>query len=899
MTSPWHVSLILLLVFSSSVNVRSQATIEHDVIFFIDGSLSVTNTNFRKQINAVFAKYIDQWPVSEDGVHVGFIAYSSQLDVVHLNGNTTELAQKTQNLIYEGRASNAHLAFEQALIMFTSAHSIRSGSVQSIIMLTDGTVRLPLDTRTAAEACRDYGVNIYVIGIGSNVRLLESLWYTGNISRVYNNDTFDDVLPAIDIGLPAAVPTSVTSTIVVSTGIQSSQSTSTVSPNPRIDSSGSTQTAQTSTSTPPIPSSSSINVGPTSTSTQPIPQPIPSSSSINVGSTTTLTQPIPSSSSINEGPTTTSSQPIPSSSSINVGPTTTSTQPIPSSSSINVGSTTTSTQPIPSSSSINVGPISTSTQPIPSSSSINLSPTTASTPFIQSTSSINSPTAAPTQPFQSSPSIKYSTTPTPTQVMQSSSSMWSSTTLATLQSTSTTSTTPPKQSPYTTLPLTTTTYNQPSSPIPSRSDLAFSTSRLASTGYPHTTTPVNPSSIVPTSTYSVTPTASTPPDDDDEPGDDDTFNVTDEAGICARAVKMNSFLFAPHPDDCDKYIQCHVSQDRRITASVRACPRGLFWNQAKFACDKPGEECNRECRDPCRGKDDGDTYKMEGGCGLFWECVDGVAQGRSCKPRYAFIPGHGCVYRPECRYVDIRRRRCDATCDLTPNEDNTKFIIPLKTGWLTSSCLFGTEFDLASCSCRANENFDKDCPYMAWMDGASEAYNTTSDNNDTSVAPAGPMCESRVLIHHDSNRPLAIRFRYRYSDDGDDDDNATSSPQAQVLVRSRECQKGGTCSLVDDGSNLSLEIVSGNGIFVSSSIPLLGLNQTAWRDVRVVYSKGEITMEITVGQLTYTSYIKGDPHIQVGVCGWDVGKAGDLENYGDFTGDIQQVQISRCFDYGI
>ncbi|KAK0040082.1 transcription initiation factor TFIID subunit 12, partial [Biomphalaria pfeifferi] len=71
-----------------------------------------------------------------------------------------------------------------------------------------------------------------------------------------------------------------------------------------------------------------------------------------------------------------------------------------------------------------------------------------------------------------------------------------------------------------------------------------------------------------------------------------SFNDTDlDAGLCLYADAKQGFGFAPHPQDCDKYIQCFLSNDRNVTASIRYCPRGLFWNQEKLTCVKP-DGCN-------------------------------------------------------------------------------------------------------------------------------------------------------------------------------------------------------------------------------------------------------------------------------------------------------------------
>uniref|UniRef100_A0A2C9M7S9 Laminin G domain-containing protein n=1 Tax=Biomphalaria glabrata TaxID=6526 RepID=A0A2C9M7S9_BIOGL len=143
-------------------------------------------------------------------------------------------------------------------------------------------------------------------------------------------------------------------------------------------------------------------------------------------------------------------------------------------------------------------------------------------------------------------------------------------------------------------------------------------------------------------------------------------------------------------------------------------------------------------------------------------------------------------------------------------------------------------------------------------------------------------------------QPLALRFRYRRAPSP-----GAGNQREEILIRSRECSSGGLFALTEDGETLKVRLISKKGQIVVSSLPLLGLNDTDWRQVRVEYSKGELTMSVSTGRLTYTSFNKGGAHIQVGVCGWLVGDPADLvKNVGSYTGELQEVYLSRCFEYG-
>ncbi|KAH9519383.1 hypothetical protein Btru_075418 [Bulinus truncatus] len=422
----------------------------------------------------------------------------------------------------------------------------------------------------------------------------------------------------------------------------------------------------------------------------------------------------------------------------------------------------------------------------------------------------------------------------------------------------------------------------------SRSQDRWSVSTHWTIQHSSTALPSEPSSVIVTPPPA--PPTTLPPDTRGGDGSV-SFNDTDlEAGVCVFAHSKQGFGFAPHAQDCDKYFQCHLSDDGKVTASVRYCPRGLFWSQENLTCVEPSG-CNSvsTCRDPCEFKDDGDTYRMEGGCGMYWECHKGVSRGRSCRREEAYIPGRGCEYSPDCPYVKLASGHCDDTCDAHPLSDRSGYWTQGNFGRYKVTCLDSTRFDLASCSCKYQRYFDPVCQFKTVLE-----YNPDQWTNDTFTRTKTDRCEN-ICVHPRSNRPLALTLSYRRGSVA----GSRTMQKEEVLVRSKECNKGGLFALTEDGEALKVRIFSKSGQSVVTSLPLLGLNTTAWKQVSIEYSRGNVVITVSTGQLTYTVFTKGGPQVQVGVCGWQVGDPGDLSTVVDrFTGDFKQARLSRCFDYG-
>lgn len=65
-------------------------------------------------------------------------------------------------------------------------------------------------------------------------------------------------------------------------------------------------------------------------------------------------------------------------------------------------------------------------------------------------------------------------------------------------------------------------------------------------------------------------------------------------GPCDNCKMINGIGFNPHPDDCDKFVQCYFGTKGQLRVAYRQCPFGQYWDQSVLTC-RPSEyvECEK------------------------------------------------------------------------------------------------------------------------------------------------------------------------------------------------------------------------------------------------------------------------------------------------------------------
>ncbi|MFT5485471.1 MAG: hypothetical protein ACI9JL_003665 [Paracoccaceae bacterium] len=174
-----------------------------DVMFVLDGSGSVSSSNFHTQITATQG-YISTLqngvpgilrdpgpPVAPDllgaDLNVGIVQFSASANLeLGLTGNLATVNTALDNMNQLNSHTNHADAFTQAAAEL--AANGRAGAQQAIVLITDGIANEPnagpihpfLAAINAAQTAKDDGILIFAIGVGNDIQLFDLENYASN-----------------------------------------------------------------------------------------------------------------------------------------------------------------------------------------------------------------------------------------------------------------------------------------------------------------------------------------------------------------------------------------------------------------------------------------------------------------------------------------------------------------------------------------------------------------------------------------------------------------------------------------------------------------------------------------------------------------------------------------------
>ena len=141
-----------------------------DIVFLVDSSTSVSETNFKKIINFI-KHFLTEADIDRGAVRVGVAIYSTSVYVqFDLNDYSTkeEIFDALDKIKYRYGSTNIAHAFR---VMRTKMFTIENGDRPEIknigIIITDGVSNIEhYETVPQAHLAQDAGIHIYAIGVG-------------------------------------------------------------------------------------------------------------------------------------------------------------------------------------------------------------------------------------------------------------------------------------------------------------------------------------------------------------------------------------------------------------------------------------------------------------------------------------------------------------------------------------------------------------------------------------------------------------------------------------------------------------------------------------------------------------------------------------------------------------
>ncbi|XP_071120172.1 protein PIF-like [Mytilus edulis] len=171
------------------------------------------------------------------------------------------------------------------------------------------------------------------------------------------------------------------------------------------------------------------------------------------------------------------------------------------------------------------------------------------------------------------------------------------------------------------------------------------------------------------------------------------------SGPCEHCELRNGVGYNPHPEDCDKFIQCYFGENNEIVGAYRQCPWGQYWDQEVLTC-RPAENvvCHKEkCRLPGLLSYPYGNIKNNR---AYWKCNLGKSVSLCCPEGYLYRPYQGCVEfngkTETCPPIVFH----EGACDMRPVFGNATYYERIVHGnWIRMPCAPGTHYDPTECAC--------------------------------------------------------------------------------------------------------------------------------------------------------------------------------------------------------
>ena len=181
-----------------------------DLFFVLDESGSVGSNNYQLMKNFV-NDLIDSFPIGQNNVRVGLMAFSSGFTIHFTLGeynNASSLKQAVTNILYRGGETNTAGALQATRqYAFTEANGGRSipGLPKVVVVITDGRSNSFSATMTAATELHNEGIFVFAIGIaGANMNELNVIATRSSYAVLI--DSFDSqLLQALQVDVSEAV----------------------------------------------------------------------------------------------------------------------------------------------------------------------------------------------------------------------------------------------------------------------------------------------------------------------------------------------------------------------------------------------------------------------------------------------------------------------------------------------------------------------------------------------------------------------------------------------------------------------------------------------------------------------------------------------------------------------
>lgn len=163
-----------------------------DFIFLVDGSDSITSTDFNK-LRDTLIHLMDRLHIGPGEARMGVIVYSSKITKrIPLTGDKALLRSELSNLRQPRTGTNTAVGIEAMRTMFTEQYKT-TGVPKVGIVITDGLSLDPGETIRVAFLAKNDGINMYAVGVSNLIDRMELAGIASTDEQILTVDNFGEL----------------------------------------------------------------------------------------------------------------------------------------------------------------------------------------------------------------------------------------------------------------------------------------------------------------------------------------------------------------------------------------------------------------------------------------------------------------------------------------------------------------------------------------------------------------------------------------------------------------------------------------------------------------------------------------------------------------------------------
>lgn len=201
---------------------------------------------------------------------------------------------------------------------------------------------------------------------------------------------------------------------------------------------------------------------------------------------------------------------------------------------------------------------------------------------------------------------------------------------------------------------------------------------------------------------------------------------------CSKGRFVDGIAYTSKPRSCTEFLQC-FQEAGSLKVRVVRCPFETFFDDQHSVCRH--HEQQMCLTDPCSDRMM-TSYDHQGNCRAYWSCVRGQSVPVCCPSGTSYVSGFGCARNATCTdtcmdFGNLNAVTLASECKLLAMDADPHFYFEnvAGMGWVVRMCAQGMKFDQIQCKCKGTNEATIDvCKPELYMDFESGLLDMSGNN---------------------------------------------------------------------------------------------------------------------------------------------------------------------------